>query len=186
VVTAILTYIYFKTRHKHLTNIHAQRIAARIEVFVAGAILWPALVIYFCSPVLSQGKELYFLTGVIVLAYLTQEVGAVHTFCGPVIEFDNSSDMFYQRAVQVSTVAFAIGTILMSQANAQLAKKVTPLLFLGLILCLFAIVPTASARNRPDASPALNAIQRLTISYSAGILCLVISYCLTLKDLRLD
>lgn len=182
VCLAVVLYLLFRRRHRSVKNFHARRVAARLEVYVAGAALWPALVLHLChsGAAGSRCSWLYLFAGALVLAYLTQEVSALSNYSGPLCEFDHS-DLFYQRSTQISTVAFAVGTLLVSQKDEELARRVTPLVFLALALCVFSSVPSASARNRPKANASINALQKLTVSYSAGILCLAVVFCLTTK-----
>jgi hypothetical protein len=153
----------------------AKRAAARLQIFAAGALFWPAVVLYLCGR--GTCGVLVFLAALVILAYLTQEVHALSSYTGALQAYD-SMGAFYQRAAQVSTAAFAMGTILVSQKDEQLAHSATPVVFLALALCVFSSVPSSGTQSRPNASASVLALQKLTVAYSAGILCLAVVFCL--------
>ena len=116
----------------------------------------------------------------VVAAYLCFEVSAFGGHSGPLENYENS-DSVYERGVQVSAVAFAVATLLLSQPAKDMAKIVTRPVLLALLFCTIASVPSSIARKQFGASGTWSAIQRAAISYSAGLLCVAIAMCLQLQ-----
>ena len=174
-LAAMVTFLVLGVPLERAQTLPAKRAAARLQFFATGSVLWPAVVLYLCGR--GGCGILVFVAALVVLAYLTQEVHALSSYTGSLQAYD-SMGAFYQRAAQVSTATFALGTVLVSQKDEELARRATPMVFLSLALCVFSSVPSTGNQARPNASASVLALQKLTVSYSAGVLCLAVVYCL--------
>jgi hypothetical protein len=165
-------------RCKGVKHQRAQKLCAKTCVFLAGIVLWPALFVLVVGGT-QETRPLVLLAFFIVLGYLGLELKAPYGYAGSVEGLDGSAELFFERGTQVTTVAFALGTLLVSQKDAELARTVAPLVFLALF---FAIIPSLAvgqtARRHLDTSPALGAVQRLALSFAAGLLCVSMAVCI--------
>jgi hypothetical protein len=75
-------------------------------------------------------------------------------------------------------VAFAVATALLSQQRSDLAALVAVPVFLALLFCTLAALPSASSRRRVDAAPHWSAVQKAVVSYAAGLLCVSTARCI--------
>ena len=152
------------------------RLRHRLAVYASAVLLWPCLLYWllggapFRTP-LSAGVS------VAVMLYLSFEVSALSTYSGPLSAYE-SNDAVYERGVQVSTVAFAVATLLLSQKDNELINVITAPVLLALLFCTAAAVPSALARSRLGAAAQWNAVQKISVSFAAGLLCLSVARCL--------
>ena len=178
VVTAASLAASAGVRCRGVSQKRAQRVCAKTCVFLAGVVLWPALfVLVVGGP--GERRPLVLLAFFVVLGYLGLELKAPYGYAGSVEALEGSAELFFERGTQVTTVAFALGTLLVSQKDAELARLVAPLVFLALF---FAVIPSLAvgqtARRHLNSSPALGAVQRLALSFAAGLLCVSLAVCI--------
>lgn len=154
---------------------HAKLLCGKSAVFLGGTALWPAL----CVATVGEFENmapLVLLAFLLVLGYLTLEVGALKEYSGSLHDLEGSTELFFERSTQIGTVAFALGTLLVSQKDPELARRLGPLVFLAL---LFAVIPSLAvgqtARRRMTSNPELGAAQRLSASFAAGLLCMALA-----------
>ena len=152
------------------------RMRQKLAVSTNAVVLWPAAVLCllgvepFLCPVSAT-------ICVSVAVCLSLEVTALSAFRGPLYEYENSESV-YERGVQVSTVAFAVATMLLSQKNGQLASIVATPVFTALLFCTLSAVPSGTARRRVEAAAHWSAIQKVMVSFAAGLLCLSVARCI--------
>jgi len=155
-----------------------QRLCAKTCVFLAGVVLWPALFVLVAGGA-GERRPLVLVAFFVVLGYLGLELRPPYGYAGSVEGLDGTAELFFERGTQVTTVAFALGTLLLSQKDAALARLVGPLVFLALF---FAVIPSLAvgqtARRHLNTSPALGAVQRLALSFAAGLLCVSLAVCI--------
>lgn len=153
-----------------------RRLNQRLGIYTAAVVLWPALLLSvlgpepFTSPITAT-------VVVVVLLYLSFEVVALSTFSGALSSYEGT-EAVYERGVQVSTVAFAVATLLLSQKDDDLAALVAGPVLLALLFCTAAAVPSVVARRRYGASGHWNALQKIAVSFAAGLLCVSVARCL--------
>lgn len=153
-----------------------RRFRQRLGIYSAALFIWPALLMGllgtqpFVTPISATMV-------MVVLLYLSFEVSALSSYSGALSEYENS-DAVYERGVQVSTVAFAVATLLLSQKDEKLASVVAGPVFLSLLCCTAAAVPSAVARKRLHAAAHWNALQKIAVSFAAGLLCISVARCL--------
>ena len=153
-----------------------QRFHQRLGIYTAALLLWPALLVGilgwepFISPISATMVA-------IVLLYLSFEVSGLSAYSGALSDYE-SSDAIYERGVQVSTVAFAVATLLLSQKDGEMAATVAGPVFLSLLCCTAAAVPSSLARKRLHAAAHWNALQKIAVSFAAGLLCISVARCL--------
>jgi hypothetical protein len=178
---AVLSVVLFVAAHvrcKKIKNPKAQQISGKVCVFLGGIALWPALFVLAVggpgdiSPIVASSF-------VLVLLFLSLELKAPQGFCGTLSELQGSSELLFERGTQITTVAFALGTLLLSQKEGSLAKAVAPLVFLALF---FSVIPSLAvgqtARQYMGSNPIPAAAQRLSLSLAAGLLCVSLAVCL--------
>jgi hypothetical protein len=153
-----------------------RRLRHRVGVAAGAVVLWPVL-LYAILGTEPFTAPISVTVCVVVMLYLSFEVAPLSVYKGPVSEYDNS-DAVYERGVQVSTVAFAVATLLLSQKDDGLATLVAAPIFLSLLFCTISAVPSAVARRRVGAWAHWNALQKVAVSFAAGLLCLSVACCL--------
>ena len=157
-------------------DVNVLRLKHRLGIYAAAVILWPALVYAllredaFRLPVCS-------IVTVLVMLYLAFEVSVTSCYRGGLADYDNN-DSVYDRGVQVSSVAFAVATLLLSQRDSELAKLVATPVFVALLFCTSVAVPSSVARKRIGGSGHWAAMQKASVSFSAGLLCLAVARCI--------
>lgn len=178
VVAAVSLATSAWVRCRHVVHKRARRLCTKTCVFLAGVLLWPALFVLVGGG-LDERRPLVLLAFFVVLGYIGLELRAPYGYTGSVEGIDGSSEIFFERGTQVTTVAFALGTLLVSQKDAELARLVAPLVFLALF---FAVIPSLAvgqtARRHFNSNPALGSVQRLTLSFAAGLLCVSLAVCI--------
>ncbi len=157
---------------------YLKRMRQRVAVHAAAVVLWPAVVLALLgwAPFRTSVSAT---VSALVLLYLSLEVTGFSIYAGPLEAYENC-DTVYERSVQVSAVAFAVSTLLLSQRDDGLAKAVALPVFLALLFCTASAVPSAVARRRVGANGHWNALQKVAVSYAAGLLCLSVGLCLDL------
>ena len=116
------------------------------------------------------------LTFLIVLLYLCQEVRAVVPYVGPLKEYQGG-DTLLERSTQISTAAFAAGTILLSTSK-EITARVAPFVFLALLLAVVSTVPSGSyRRGGMDRRATWESVQKAAMAMGAGMLALAIGIC---------
>lgn len=175
----VLSYEWAGSRqHKGASDPYLKRMRQRAIIYAAAVVLWPAVVLAllgwapFLTPVSATVSAL-------VVLYLSFEVTVFSVYAGPLEAYENY-DSVYERGVQVSAVAFAVSTLLLSQRDDGLAKAVALPVFLALLFCTASAVPSAVARRRVGATGHWSALQKVAVSYAAGLLCLSVALCLDL------
>ena len=123
-----------------------RRLRHRVGVAAGAVVLWPVL-LYAILGTEPFTAPISVTVCVVVMLYLSFEVAPLSVYKGPVSEYDNS-DAVYERGVQVSTVAFAVATLLLSQKDDGLATLVAAPIFLSLLFCTISAVPSAVAPCR--------------------------------------
>jgi hypothetical protein len=151
--------------------------AERLRVNTAACFLWVALVASLLVSVDHTPGPICLATGLLVLAYLCQEVRAVVLYVGTFKEYQGGGETLLERSTQISTAAFAAGTILLS-AKKDMTAKVAPFVFLALLLCVVSAVPSgASQKNGLGEHATWESAQKVGMSTAAGLLALAIAMC---------
>lgn len=187
-LTVIGVVLYWTIRRQYsrdqVRNKVARTLCAKSAVFLAGTVLWVAL----CVATLGELHKLpclVLLAFLLVLAYLTMEVGSLQDYVGSLETLEGTPETFFERSTQVATVAFALGTLLVSQKDAKLARLLGPLVFLSL---MFAVIPSLAVgqtvRRKMITNPEMGACQRLSVSFAAGLLCVALA--LSVEHLRAE
>jgi hypothetical protein len=117
----------------------------------------------------------------VVLACLCVDVRSVVGYEGPLREYHQASESVVERATQISTAAFAAGTLLLSAGGKTVAPAVAPLVFVALLFCVLSSVPSSVARRGIGESALLESTQHSCMSFSAGLLALAIAVCVDEK-----
>jgi len=177
VVTAIGVVAYVDSRGNVENLNDIKRLRKRLGVYAAAVVLWPAIVAALLSDIDPLNYPITISLAVVVLVYLSFEVSVTSCFSGPLCDYD-STDSVYERSVQVSTVAFAVSMMLLSQKNEELANLAAPTVFMALLCCTVAAVPSAVARRRVGASGRWAALQKAAVSFAAGLLCVALARCM--------
>ena len=155
-----------------------ERMRQRATVYAAAVVLWPAVLLAllgwapFLAPIPAT-------VSTITLLCLCFEITGYSVYTGPLTAYEGC-DAVYERGVQVSAVAFAVSTLLLSQRDDGLAKAIGLPVFLALLFCTLSAVPSSVARRRVGATGHWNALQKVAVSYAAGLLCLSVALCLDL------
>lgn len=175
--TLYIEYVDSKPRdHKVPLPPPLVRLRQRLCIYTGAAILWPAAVLAFLGEEFFQ-QPVSVTVCLIIVVYQSFEVTTLSTFKGPLCEYENS-DAVYERGVQVSTVAFAVATLLLSQKDSDLATTVALPVFLALLFCTLSVVPSVVARRRVGAAGHWSALTKVSVSFAAGLLCLSVARCI--------
>lgn len=156
----------------------------RLGMYGCAVIIWPLVIMMtvglsaLCMPVTA-------IVSVLVAVYLSFELSVTSCYNGAFAEYDNS-DSVYERSVQVSTVAFAVATLLLSQKRVDLADLVATPVFAALLFCTGAAVPSAASRRRVGASGYWAALQKVAVSFAAGLLCVALARCMDELSLNVE
>lgn len=176
-------YASARSRWDSIKDDRVRLLCGKSAVFLGGTALWSAL----CVAAVGLFEDMHLLVLVsflLVLGYLTLEVGTLRGYTGSLEALEGSPDIFFERSTQIATVAFALGTLLVSQKDTELARRLGPVVFLAL---LFAVVPSLAvgqtARRRMATNPELGAVQRLAVSFAAGLLCVALA--LSVEHIRI-
>jgi hypothetical protein len=150
--------------------------ADRLAVNAAACFVWPALILILLKATQQELGLVGNFTFLIVLLYLCQEVRAVVPYVGPLKEYQGG-DTLLERSTQISTAAFAAGTILLSTSK-HLSARVSPFVFLALLLAVVSTVPSGSYRKGGmDRRATWESAQKAAIAMGAGMLALAIGIC---------
>lgn len=146
----------------------------RLGVCAAALLLWPALLLA------TQGRQVLetpisATVCVLVLVYLALDLAPIDEYRGP-LEAYEGMDAMNERGVQVSAVAFAVSTLLLSQRHDRLAAIATGPVLMALLLCTLTAVPSAAGRKRAGSYG--HAIQKVCMAFAAGLLCVAVARCL--------
>lgn len=176
-ICAVLVVMWAIRRSRRQTR-DISPLMIRLGVEVALVPAWFALTIL----ILYRGgtDRCGFLTLMCILLvgiYFVYEVDGLGFGDGPVQSLFES-DTLIERATQVSTVAFAVGTVLVSMRDVPQAREVTPMVFTALLFCTLSAVPSAQGRNRLGKSALMDTLQKASVSISAGLLALTIACCI--------
>lgn len=153
-----------------------ERMRQRATVYAAAVVLWPAVLLAllgwapFLAPIPAT-------VSTITLLCLCFEITGYSVYTGPLTAYEGC-DAVYERGVQVSAVAFAVASLLLSQRDDDLAKVIGLPVFLALLFCTLSAVPSSLARRRVGATGHWNALQKVAVSYAAALLCLSVALCL--------
>ena len=179
---AVLAFTLFATVKAQSGNVGTacrvtKQLRAKAAVFLAGIALWPALFLLVVDESrVGTGVSIAF---VVVMIYLVMEMQPPKNYAGELDGLDGPAEIVLDRGAQVTAGAFALGTLLLSQKDAHLARLVAPLLFLALFL---ALAPTLAvgqtARRHLTTAPFLSAVQKLSVSFAGGLLCVALAMCL--------
>ena len=176
-VSIALIILYLKLHP--LNSAPLRKIRHRASVYAVACLLWPGTVITVIG-LDSCANPVITIIAIIVLLFLTLEITPLCAYRGSIKEYENI-DNIHERVVQVSTVAFAVATLLLSQKEKGLAKSVNFPIFCALLFCTLSAIPSAMARRRPVKFALWNSVQKVTVSYAAGFLCLAVAKCLVLS-----
>ena len=175
VAATLVVYVFLHSQAPP-SSLYIARLQKRQAVYASAVILWPAIVLSVVGP--SIWKSPITLTVCwLILLYLSFEISVLSDHKGALSVFENS-DAVYERGVQVSTVAFAVGTLLLGQKEPRLTTLVTGPVLLALLFLTAAAVPSAASRRRVDASAQWSALQKVFVSFAAGLLCVSVARCL--------
>jgi len=152
-------------------------VSARVECFAAAMPLWLALFLRMTAE--KRKGPILLCAGLVVLYCMHMEV---HGLRGSVGELEDSeggeNELPGERSTRIAAMAFALGTLLISQKNGNLHKEASPLVFLGLF---FAIIPSlatgVAARRRARSDPYFAAVQRILLCMGGGLLCVCLAWC---------
>ena len=120
-------------------------------------------------------------TGLIVLFYMIFELNCVKGYTGSLFESEGTdADLPSERSIKLATVAFALGTLLVSYKDPELVSEVTPVIFLGLLVIILpSLASGAAARRRSKQDPWFGAVQRVVVTFGAGVLSLALALCVS-------
>ena len=176
VVLCIVALLKVESKNSKEDLRDIKRLRRRLGMYACAVICWPAVVAMVIG---LSSLHAPITAGVVVFVtlFLSFEVSVTSCYDGSFTEYD-STDSAYERSVQVTTVAFAVATLLLSQHSTTLANMVSIPVFASLLLCTGAAVPSAVSRRRVGASGYWVALQKVIVSYAAALLCIALARCL--------
>lgn len=173
---AILVFSVLRCSLKNLHDPVTLKKSDRLAVNAAACFLWPALMLVLLKVTKQSLGLVSMMTFLMVLLYLCQEVRAVVPYVGPLKEYQGG-DTLLERSTQISTAAFAAGTILLSTSK-EISAQVAPFVFLALLLSVVSTVPSGSYRKGSmDRRATWESAQKAAIAMGAGMLAVAIGIC---------
>jgi len=173
---SVLVYAILKGSTRGLVDSVTAKKSDRLAVNAAACFLWPALILALLRVTKQDLGLVSTLTFLVVLLYLCQEVRAVVPYVGPLKEYQGG-DTLLERSTQISTAAFAAGTILLSTSK-EITTRVAPFVFLALLLAVVSTVPSGSYRKGGmDKRATWESAQKAAMAMGAGMLALAIGIC---------
>lgn len=171
--------IVFSVLRCSLKNLHdpvTLKKSDRLAINAAACFLWPALMLVLLKVTKQSLGPVSLMTFLMVLLYLCQEVRAIVPYVGPLKEYQGG-DTLLERSTQISTAAFAAGTILLSTSK-EISAQVAPFVFLALLLSVVSTVPSGSYRKGGmDRRATWESAQKAAIAMGAGMLAVAIGIC---------
>lgn len=154
---------------------------ARVVTFAAAAPFWVSLFLFLTMRFGVDPGPVEFVVGVVVLYYISLEVLVFPGYTGPYSELEGGkAEMPSERSLRLATVAFALGTLLVSQKDTELASRVGGLVFVGL---LFSVLPSLatgpSAQRKVQTEPFFASVQRVCLTLGAGVIALALAVCVS-------
>lgn len=153
-------------------------IHTRIILFTAAMPIWLALY-YICTR--SSATLFAGITCIIVLWYMYLEVDGIDGLNSALKESEGgTSELPSERSLKVATVAFALGTLLVSQSNHNLTSTAAPLVYAGLFLAILpSLASGINGKRRSENDPVFATIQRISITFGAGLLAVALATCVS-------
>lgn len=179
-VAACAVYAILQSHFQDLHEAAARRKADRLAVNAAACLLWPAIALVILSTVPGSAGVTTQLTCLVVLLYLVLDVRALANYVGSLTEYQGAETLG-ERATQISTAAFAAGTLLLSAGGQDVVERVAPFVFLALLLCVVSGVPSGSARRGITRRAIWDSAQRVAMAFAAGLLALAIAVCVDVR-----
>lgn len=172
---ALGLYLVLVTSLTGLQDPRTTRKASRLAVNAAACFLWPALLLVMLDKTGQQLGSAAQLVSLVVLVYLCQEVRAVVPYVGPfdAYRFDET---LRERSTQISTAAFAAGTILLSASDA-VKKSTAPFVFLALLFCVLSAVPSGATQKEDGSGALQESLQKVSMGMAAGLLAVAMGMC---------
>jgi len=180
VLAAVAVYVVIQHHFRDLEEAPARRKADRLAINAAACFLWPAIAIVILATVPGSVGMTTQLTCLAVLLYLVLDVRAVVNYVGLLRDYQGAETLS-ERATQISTAAFAAGTLLLSAGGKDVVERVAPFVFLALLLCVVSAVPSGNARRSITRRAIWDATQRVAVAFAAGLLALAIAVCVDVR-----
>jgi hypothetical protein len=174
---ALCSYTLIQCQNKSLRHSLPIKQNDKLAVSVAACFVWLFLALVVVGATGNRLGIFGCLSLVLVLLYLSLDVKAVHPYVGPLKDF-KSGDSLNERSTQISAAAFAVGSLLLNSRR-DLAPKVSPLIFLAILLSVSSTITSASAKQCIlRKSSDWEAVQRASMGISAGLLALAVGICI--------
>jgi len=181
-LAAGLAYTLLQWHFRSLEETAARRKADRLAVNAAACFLWPCVALLILQTAPGGIGVTVQLTALAVLLYLVLDVRVLVNYVGPINEYQGAETLG-ERTTQISTAAFAAGTLLLSTGGADVVRRVAPMVFLALLLCVVSVVASGNTRRGITRRAIWDAAQRVAVAFAAGLLALAIAMCV---DVRLS
>lgn len=179
-LAALAVFYLVQDHFKDLREAPARRKADRLAVNAAACFLWPAIALVILATVPGSAGLTTQLTALAVLLYLVLDVRVLVNYVGSLNEYQGAETLG-ERATQISTAAFAAGTLLLSAGGKDVVERVAPFVFLALLLCVVSAVPSGNARRCITRRALWDATQRIAVAFAAGLLALAIAVCVDVR-----
>ena len=179
-LTALGVYAMLQYHFKDLKQAPARRKADRLAINAAACFIWPAIALVILATVPGSVGVTTQVTSVVVLLYLVLDVRALVNYVGSLNDYQGVETLG-ERATQISTAAFAAGTLLLSSGGKDVVERVAPFVFLALLLCVISAVPSGNARRGITRRAVWDASQRSAVAFAAGLLALAIAVCVDVR-----
>jgi hypothetical protein len=179
--TGIFCALYFRRRSGHGPT-PTEMSRARLIVFAATGPLWLALFLFATQRVgVDPSGPVPLIVGLVVLFYITLEVRVISGYTGSYSDLEgDKAEAPAERSVRLATIAFALGTLLVSQKDPELTRRVGALVFVGLLFCVIPSLASGPAAKRKTASdPYFAAVQRACLTLGAGVIAVALAVCVS-------
>jgi hypothetical protein len=174
VIVALLVYVESRAYEDEAADVN--RLRQGLGIHASAVVLWPLLLVLLQVDLLASPVTAA--VSAVALVHLSSEASVVSLYKGPLSLYEGA-DALLERSAQVCTVAFAVATLLFARAKAtRPSVKVMLPVFTALLLCTTAAMPSAVARGQPDASGRWASLQRVAVSFSAGLMCVALAGCI--------
>ena len=159
-----------KTHTNHNTFLKRQKQHCAITLLALFS--WPLFVHTVLDENVLKGRLVYAVI-ILTMVYISFDINNLSIFSGPLEKY-NDCNALYDRSLQVTTISVSVATLLLCQKSDDVAQVVSPIVFMVLLFSSSTAIPSMTGRTRRQAG-LWSAVQRCSVTYSAGLLCLALA-----------
>lgn len=148
----------------HVSELH-ERLSNQLTVLTIGAVVWPIVWYFLVGPEAVSKSPL----SVIGLVWTPCLLGLDMLFLHQNPEDRPTQSVSYD-ANGISSLAFALGSLLVTNIGKNFARAASPLLSSCIFLICAFVLPSFGTRSKSAETAAMQSIQKVALSYCIGLL----------------